>query len=110
MDLELVRQREAANDGQSVHLFYDETVGTYLAFGLSAYYTTMVVTPYVSFSNALQMPVALLRRNHINGLRQSLKKIEHTVKEFYRFQLRATIGEHGYEKWAQKVLNKHLEV
>ena len=43
MDIELVKQLETANDGQTIHLFFDETVGVYLAFGLSAYYTTMVV-------------------------------------------------------------------
>ena len=45
MDKELIMQQEAANDGQTIHLYYDEMVGVYLAFGLSAYYTTMVVTP-----------------------------------------------------------------
>jgi len=110
MDKNTITLQEVANDGRSIFLYYDAMAGVYLAYGLSAYYTTMVTEPYMSYSEEMQMPVALLRRNHINGLRQSLKKIEHTVKEFYRFQLRATIGEHGYEKWAQKVLNKHLEV
>ena len=45
MDIESVKQIESANDGQTIHLFYDEVVGVYLAFGLSAYYTTMSVSP-----------------------------------------------------------------
>ena len=106
MDLELVRQQEAANDGQSVHLFYDETIGLYLAFGLSAYYTTMVLTPYVSFSNALQMPVALLKRRHINVMRQSMKKVEHTPRSYYLFRLRENVGEAGYERWMSQVISK----
>ena len=61
MDIELVKQLEAANDGQTINLFFDDIVGVYLAFGLSAYYTTMVVTPYVTFSSALgaHAPVVL---------------------------------------------------
>ena len=41
MDKEKIAQQEAANDGQTINLYYDEMVGVYLAFGLSAYYATM---------------------------------------------------------------------
>lgn len=106
MDIELVKQLEGANDGQTIHLFFDETVGVYLAFGLSAYYTTMVVTPYVSFSEALQMPVALLRMGHINSLRQAMTKLEHTPLSYYRFSLRQKVGTAGYERWMEQELVK----
>lgn len=106
MDIEMVKQLEAANDGQTIHLFFDDTVGVYLAFGLSAYYTTMVVTPYVSFSEALQMPVALLRRGHVNSLRQAMKRVEHTPQSYYRFCLRQKVGNAGYERWMSQELEK----
>ena len=106
MDKEKILQQERGNDGQSIFLYYDETVGVYLAFGLSAYYSTMVTSPYVSFSDALQMPVALLRRGHINSLRQSLMKVEHEPKCFYRFKLRTKVGDSGYERWKVKSLEK----
>lgn len=60
MNIELIKQQVAANDGQSIHLFYDEIAGMYMAFGLSAYYSTMSVEPVISYSDALGMPVALL--------------------------------------------------
>ena len=110
MDKNTIALQENGNDGQSVFLYYDAMAGVYLAYGLSAYYTTMVTDPYMSYSEEMEMPVALLRRNHINDLRQSLKKVEHTMKSFYRFQLRVPVGEAGYEKWAQKVLQKHSTV
>jgi hypothetical protein len=106
MDLELVKQLETANDGQTIHLFFDETVGVYLAFGLSAYYSTLVVTPYVSFSKALQMPVALLRKGHVNALRQSMTKLEHTSNSYYLFRMRENVGDAGYEKWMSQVIKK----
>lgn len=99
MDTELIKQQESANDGQTIHLFYDEIVGMYLAFGLSAYYTTMVVDPCMSFSNALEMPVALLDRLQIKYLRQSLTKVEHQQKSYYRFLLRTKVGDAGYKRW-----------
>ena len=106
MDKELMMQQEAANDGQTVHLYYDDMVGVYLAFGLSAYYSSMVVTPYVSFSETLQMPVALLRRGHVNALRQAMTKLEHTPHSYYRFCLRQKVGDAGYERWKTKALQK----
>jgi len=48
MDKTKIMQLEAANDGQTVYLFYDEMAGLYLAFGLSAYYVTMVTNPFVT--------------------------------------------------------------
>lgn len=110
MDKNEITLKETGNDGQSVFLYYDAMAGVYLAFGLSAYYTTLVTDPYMSYSEDMQMPVALLRRNHINALRQGLQKVEHTVKEYYRFQLRQTVGEAGYEKWAKNIHMKHIQV
>ena len=106
MDKELILQQEAANDGQTIHLFYDDMIGVYLAFGLSAYYTTLVVTPYVSLSKTLQMPVALLRKGHINSLRQSMTKLEHIQHSYYRFRLNQKVGDAGYEKWLSRSLEK----
>ena len=106
MDVELVKQLETANDGQSIHLFFDETVGVYMAFGLSAYYSTLVVTPYVLFSEALQMPVALLRKGHINALRPSTTKLEHTSSSYYLFRMRQKVGDAVYEKWMSQVIKK----
>ena len=65
MDKDVILKQEAANDGQTVYLYYDEMVGMYVAYGLSAYYTTMASDPFVSFSEEMQLPVALLRRENI---------------------------------------------
>ena len=110
MDKDTITLNEIGNDGQSVFLYYDAMAGVYLAFGLSAYYTTMVTDPYMSYSEDMQMPVALLRRNHVNALRQGLKKVEHTERQYYRFQLRQIVGEEGYAKWAQTMLEKHKSI
>ena len=102
MEKERILQLEAANDGQTVYLFYDDMAGVYLAYGLSAYYVTMVTDPFMSYSKAMGMPVALLRRSHILALRQSLKKVEHTQKEYYEFKMRNKVGDAGYGLWKEK--------
>ncbi len=110
MDIELVKQLEAANDGQSIHLFYDDIVGMYLAFGLSAFYTTMILDPCISYSNALKMPVALLNRGQIQYLRQSVTKVEHHPQAYYRFRLRSKVGTAGYERWMKKTFGDSVGV
>ena len=94
-------EKEATNDGQSVFLFYDERYGMYTAFGWSAFYSTMVIDPILSYSDELQMPVALIPRDMIRSLRQSLTKVEHEVKKHYVFRLKRKIGNAGYQTWVK---------
>ena len=110
MELDKITLHEVGNDGRTIFLYYDDLAGLYLAFGLSAYYSTMVTEPYMSYSDELQMPVALLRREHILYLRQGLKVVEHEMKKFYQFELRQTIGEEGYEEWARKIREAHERI
>lgn len=106
----IIIEKESANDGQTIHLFYDEIVGMYLAFGLSAYYTTMVVEPFISYSNALEMPVALLDRLQIKFLRQSVTKVEHQPQSYYRFQLRSKVGDAGYDRWLKDTFGDRVGI
>ena len=106
----MITLHEVGNDGKTIHLYYDDLAGLYLAFGLSAYYTTLVVEPYMSYSEEMQMPVALLRREHILLLRQGLKKVEHTPKRYYHFEMRQLVGEAGYQRWAEKIRDKHMQI
>ena len=102
IEKDIILEKETANDGQSVFLFYDERYGLYTAFRWLAYYTTMVVDPILSYSDEFQMPVALIPRNLIRSLRQSLTKVEHEVKSYYFFRLKRIIGSAGYQKWMKE--------
>lgn len=103
MEKEEIKQKEAANDGQSVFLFYDQMVGVYVAYGHSAYYVTMVTEPYLSYSEEMCMPVALLRREHVMFIRGgNFIILEHSVKSFYHFQMRYHVGDAGYDKWLKR--------
>lgn len=105
MDKDIIIERETANDGQTVNLFYDDIVGLYVAFGLSAYYVTMALNPIVSYSETIGMPLVLLNRGHILLLRQSMTKVEHVQKSYYVFRIRMKVGNEGYERWKQKILD-----
>lgn len=106
LDKEKIRRQEENNDGQSVFLYYDGMIGLYLAYGQSAYYTTLVTNPFVSYSEEMEMPVALLKREHILYLRQSLTMVDHVLKQFYVFKLKARVGDAGYARWADHKKNK----
>ena len=55
MDKELIAKRESANDGKSIYLYYDRTVGVYFGFGLSAYYSTMITEPFFLCARAFSV-------------------------------------------------------
>lgn len=92
-------EKEAGNDGQSVFLHYNSMLGMYMTFGHSAYYADMVASPELSFSDELQMPVALLTKSDVLDLRQSMAIVDHSPRSFYWLQTRQRIGDAGYERW-----------
>ena len=106
MDKDLIMQQEATNDGQTIHLYYDDMVGMYVAYGLSAYYADMVTDPIISFSEAIGRPAALLGKQQVLYLRQGLTKVEHVQKSRYMFRMRQKIGDAGYETWRRKLNNE----
>ena len=103
MDKDLIMQQEATNDGQTIHLYYDDMVGMYVAYGLSAYYADMVTDPVISFSEAIGRPAALLRKQQVLYLRQGLTKVEHVQKTYYQFRMRQKVGVAGYKRWEEKI-------
>ena len=102
MDKEAIIRNEHENDGQTVNLYYDGLTGMHYAFGWSAYYVTMATEPLLSYSESLNMPVAILTRNDVLELRQSMPMTERRIKEYYRFQVKKRIGDSGYLKWRGK--------
>ena len=110
MDKDLAIKKESENDGQSIFLFFDEFYDLYVAFGLSAYYSTMVVDPNLSYSESIDMPIAFFCKAQIRIMRQSLKKVEHTQSHSYEFRTRIPIGKAGYEKWKNGVKAQHESI
>jgi len=99
LDIEKIRQQEAANDGQTVCLYFNTDKQCYEAFGLSAYYADMAASPELSFSDELQMPMATFSRQDVLDVRQSMTILDHRPYDFYVFRTRSLIGTTGYDQW-----------
>jgi hypothetical protein len=51
-----------------------------------------------------------LRREHVLSLRQSLNRVEHVVRSYYRFSMRENVGKAGYERWASGIITRHGQI
>ena len=100
---DVITLNESGNDGKTVYLYFDEMVGMYAAYGLSAYYVTHIADGVMSYSDAMQMPVALLNKAEVKELRQSCELKAHQAKKIYRFETRQLIGRVGYDNWAERI-------
>lgn len=96
---------EVMNDGKTVHLYYNEMVGCFTAYGYSAFYATHVVEPLCAFSKELQMPVVVLTPSEMKELVLSMKRVAHE-DGYYQFEAKAFLGAAGYEKWVENVKKK----
>ena len=103
MDKELIIQQEAANDGQTIYLYYNSARLCYEAFGHSAYYADMAASPKLSFSEELQLPMATFSRQDVLDVRQSTTILDHRPYDFYVFRTRSLIGKEGYNRWAAAI-------
>lgn len=103
MEKQKIINREAKNDGKTVYLYYNRRIGAYVAFGLSAYYADRVASPMLSYSDDLQMPVAILNRQNVLDLIQSMKVNEHESFKYYQLTAKEFMGTDGYEDWVAKM-------
>lgn len=109
MDKERIILTEESNDGQNLYLYYDHMVGAYIAYGLSAYYATIITDPYLLCSEEMGMPVALLKLEKIKFFRSKLQIMEHVTRSFYHFRLHNFVGRVGYEKWLKRNFPEYVE-
>lgn len=103
MDREVIISAETSNDGKSVYLYFNEDIGYYTAYGISAFFVSHLVNPVISYSPACGLPVALISKYQIQELRRSLLKREHIEHHYYNFALKRVIGRTGYGSWAEKI-------
>ncbi|MBO4263831.1 MAG: hypothetical protein J5871_04040 [Bacteroidales bacterium] len=103
MDNEVITQNEVENDGKTIHLYFDRQIGLYVAYGFSAFFVSHIVNAVFSFSEELEMPVALMRKEKVTELRLSTVKHRHDYHEYYRLELKRPIRLDGYVAWGKSL-------
>lgn len=103
MDKDLITMNEVQNDGKTIHLYFDTEVGLYVAYGFSAFFASHIVDVITSFSEDMQMPVALMRKPDVMELRMSTVKHQHDYHEYYRLELKRELALTDYKRWANSV-------
>ncbi len=98
-----IQELEFSNDEQTIHLFYDDSLGQYVAFGLSAYYTTLVADPHAVYTKDMDMPMVTLKEKEIQKLCHEMNVVEHEKNCYYRFQLKNKVGRRWYQTWMNSV-------
>lgn len=100
---DLITLNEVRNDGKTIHLYFNSEIGLYVAYGYSAFYAAHIVNIMASFSEDLQMPVALMRKPDVNELRRSTLKRTHDYHRYYRLELRQELGHDDYARWTESL-------
>ena len=65
-----------------------------------------MVSPELSYSEELQMPVAVLNKKDVLDLRQSMEIVEHEAFNYYRLKARGFMGCEGYEAFSRSLREK----
>lgn len=100
---ETMTRNEVENDGRTIFLYYSPELGLYVAYGFSAFFASHIVEVIESFSEALLMPVALLRKGDIEPLLLSAVSHEKDEQQNYRLELRIPIAMDDYYRWANSL-------
>jgi len=97
---DIITLNEVQNDGKTIHLYFNTEVGLYVAYGFSAFFASHIVNVITAFSEELQMPVALMRKQEVGELRLSCIKHQHDYHVYYKLELKNEIPLDDYSRWA----------
>lgn len=103
MDKNLIAMNEKMNDKKTIHLYFNSEIGLYVAYGYSAFYITHIINVMTAFSEDLQMPVVLMRKQDVSELRHSTEKKQHDYHQYYRLEMKHALGLDGYSRWEDSV-------
>ena len=93
---------EVNNTGDRIHLYFNGSVGLYVAYGISAFLLSKETKVTPKYSDDMQMPVVVINVGHYDQLEQRLEVLEKV--ENYRC-LKATVAydESEYSEWASQL-------
>ena len=96
---ENITKNEIFNDGKTIHLYFNGMIGLYVAYGISAYLLCRHAKATPSYSDDMQMPVAVMNAEHYEELAKQLELLN-TVGNHRCLVARETTDMGEYKEWA----------
>ena len=96
---ENITRNEVFNDGKTIHLYFNGMIGLYVAYGISAFLLTKYAHAKPSYSEEMQMPVAVINAEHFELLSKQLG-LSKTVKNYRCLVVEEKADEEEYFEWA----------
>lgn len=99
---EIITKNEILNDGRTIHLYFNGMIGLYMAYGISAYLLCKYANAKPSYSDDMQMPVAVINVEHYEAIEKQLGQ-EKTFKNYRCLKVEKVYDENEYDKWASQL-------
>lgn len=97
-----ITRNEIQNDGKTIHLYFNGMIGLYVAYGISAYLLTKYAKAKPSYSEAMQMPVAVINAEHYEELAKQLK-LSGKNKNYRCLKVEVEADMDEYMNWASEL-------
>lgn len=99
---EEITRNEILNDRKTIHLYFNGMMGLYVAYGISAYLLTKYAKAKPSYSEALQMPVAVVNAEHFEELAKQLN-LSGNFMNYRCLKVEAGTDMDEYMNWASEL-------
>lgn len=108
MKTDQITPNEIQNDGSYVHLYFDETTNTWVAFGLSAYGLRLFAksngcSNLRGYSQKMQMPCTIIGSDSIVHLLQYAKILQQINDSYIELRMPGYVDISAYAKWTNKL-------
>ena len=99
---EIITKNEIFNDGKTIHLYFNSMIGLYVAYGISAFllYKCVNITP--SYSEEMQMPVAMISAEHFKELGRKIGQLKN-VSNYRCLAVNEQADMDEYSEWANQL-------
>ena len=96
---ENITKNEILNDGKTIHLYFNGMIGLYVAYGISAYLLCKNTKAKASYSEEMQMPVAVINSEHYQELSKKIG-LSKKVSNYRCLIVDEKADEDEYSEWS----------
>lgn len=108
MNSELITYNEVQNNCSTVHLYFNEEMHSWIAYGYSAYALRLIIKQnFISsirgFSTTMQMPYTVVNKDILNKICNSYKVDKGNEKGHYIISDLEVFDKNDYKRWVNKL-------